>query len=177
MKSIILLTFMGIVFLTSCQSEPKFLSTEQIDKEKKAVVETIKNYNRSAERKNFAEMVETLAGEVRFFGTDSGEVINSFGEYKATMMQQWKEYDMLKYGELSDVYIEMDPNANVASMIYGVPLHVKKGTIEEDLYLKVARTLKKENNKWVIVSGLMSIPRTVVKAADHAPEAPVEEKK
>ncbi len=160
MKKLVLLLTTAYFLMVSCQSEPRYLSQEQIDKEKKAVIETIKAYNRAAERKNFTEMVETLAGEVKFFGTDSGEVISSFAEYKDKMTAQWKEYDIMKYGDLTDVYIEVDPNANLASIVFGIPLYVKKANFEATYFLRVARTLKKENNKWAIVSGISSIPRT-----------------
>jgi len=67
-----------IPVLIGCQSEPKALTVDEINKEKQAIVQVIENYNRASERKNFAELVNTLADSVTFFGTDEGEVITTF---------------------------------------------------------------------------------------------------
>lgn len=160
MRNFLLLIIAAVMLFPACQSEPKSLSKEQMEKEKVKVIDVIKAYNTASEKKNFGDMVETLAGEVTFFGTDSGEVIHSFDQFKETMLAQWKEYDMTRYGEISDMFIEIDPNANFASVIYGIPLYTKKGDVEENVYLRVARTLRKEKDKWVIVSGIVSIART-----------------
>ena len=153
------------IIIIYCQSEPKHLSPERIDKEKAMIMETIKLYHDASEKKDFGMMIESLAGEVVFFGTDSGEVITSFAHYKAKMLEQWKEYDITRYGEPYDVFIEMDPNAKFASIIFGVQLFVKKREYENTYQLRVARTLKKEKDKWVIVSGISSIPRTAAEAS------------
>jgi len=152
------------LLIISCQSEPKHLSPERIDKEKAMIMETIKLYHDASEDKNFGMMIESLASEVVFFGTDSGEVITSFADYKQKMLEQWQEYDVTRYGEPYDVFIEMDPNAKLASIIFGVQLFVKKREYENTYQLRVARTLKKEKEKWVIVSGISSIPRSAAEA-------------
>lgn len=168
MKKLLLSSFVLAFLLLSCQSEPEFLTPERLKIEQQNILETIKAYQEAAGKKNFGEMIPTLAGEVKFFGTDSGEVIESFTEYKKKMLEQWEEYEVMTYGEPYDVFIEMDPNANFASIIYGVQLYVKKAEYENSYQLRVARTLKKEKDKWVIVSGISSIPRT---AAPISPAA------
>lgn len=160
MKKLIPILSVLVLLIVSCQSEPRYLSPERVKVEKENILATIKDYHIASEKKDFGAMIPTLAGEVRFFGTDSGEVISSFSEYKQKMLQQWEEYDITKYGEPYDVFIEMDPNANFASIIYGVQLFVKKKEYENTYQLRAARTLKKEKDKWVIVSGIASIPRS-----------------
>ena len=160
MKKLIPILSVIVLLFISCQGESHYLSPERIKLEKANILAVIKDYHAASDRKDFSAMIPTLAGEVRFFGTDSGEVITSFTEYKQKMLQQWEEYDVTKYGEPYDVFIEMDPNANFASIIYGVQLYVKKKNSEATHQLRLARTLRREKDKWVIVSGISSIPRS-----------------
>ncbi|HOV92495.1 MAG TPA: nuclear transport factor 2 family protein [Candidatus Kapabacteria bacterium] len=165
MKQIILLAFICallIPVLIGCQSEPKALTVDEINKEKQAIVQVIENYNRASERKNFAELVNTLADSVTFFGTDEGEVITTFADFKKAIEDQWNEYDYTKYSPLTDVYIVMDKNATLASILFGVSFEASKGGVSENLFIRGARTLKKQDGKWVIVSGLLSVPRPKV---------------
>ncbi len=150
-----LTTFFILVFVLGCTPQKEELTMQDIDKEKQAIVQVMKEYNKAAEEKNFSDMIETLAGEVIFFGTDSSEVIKTFAEFKAKMEQQWKTFDKTKYGEMYDMDIQMDDNATFASIIYGTPLEITIGGETAKLFIRVARTLKKEKGKWVIVSGIV----------------------
>jgi ketosteroid isomerase-like protein len=155
----VLLPFLIFLLFYGCEPEPEFLTAEQIEKEKQAVVDVVKTYNKANENKNFSAMVETLADEVIFFGTDSAEVIKTFAEFKKAMMAQWERYDVMEYGQMTDVSIQLDPNATLASIIYGIPMHVEKNGKEADLFLRVSRTLEKQKGNWVIVSGIVGITR------------------
>jgi ketosteroid isomerase-like protein len=148
-------SFLILVFVISCTPEKEELSYEQIEQEKQAIIQVMKDYNKAAEEKNFAAMVETLAGEVIFFGTDSSEVIKTFAEFKSKMKEQWDTFDEMRYGELYDVSIQMDENASLASIIFGTPLDITIGDMTAKLFVRIARTLKKEKGKWVIVSGIV----------------------
>ncbi|MDQ1267014.1 MAG: SnoaL-like protein [Bacteroidota bacterium] len=156
-----LLPLFMVVILASCCPEPKLLSPEEVEKEKNAIIAVNKAYNVSSEEKNFSAMVETLAGEVIFFGTDSAEIIRTFADFKTKMLDQWKQYDKIKYGEMVDISIQMDKNATFASMIYGIPCTLTKGGTSSSYFLRVARMLKKENDKWVIVSGIVGLTSNV----------------
>ena len=151
----ILTTFFILVFVYSCTPQKEEMTLQDIENEKQAIVQVMKDYTKAAEEKNFANMIETLAGEVIFFGTDSAEVIKTFAEFKAKMEEQWKAFDKMKYGDMLDIDIQLDENATLASIIYGTPLEI---TIENEtakLFIRVARTLRKEKGKWVIVSGIV----------------------
>jgi len=159
MKRITLLAFICVLMNTGCQTEPKVLTTDEINREKQAIVQVIENYNRASEHKNFAELVNTLADSVTFYGTDEGEVIATFADFKTAIEQQWNEYDYTRYSPLSDVYIVMDKNATLASVLFGVTFEGRRSGITENLFIRGARTLRKQGDKWVIVSGLLSVPR------------------
>lgn len=144
------------VILASCGPEkPKALSDEQIKKEKDAVKNVIEKYNAAYSEKSLYKIVELLAKEPVFFGTDSAETINTMGDFQTEMTKQWSLYKEEKFGPMADVSIQMDDHASFASIIYGMPceqLHID-GTTSK-IYLRYARILKKEKDKWVIVSGI-----------------------
>ena len=157
---LILPAFLILILITSCCPEPKEITAEDLKREQEAVVNVNRAYNKASEEKNFSSMVETLAGEVIFFGTDSAEIIRTFSDFKKQMLKQWEYYEKMQYGELTDVSIQMDQNATFASIIFGVPVDLTRMGKMERHFLRVSRTLKKEKNKWVIVSGIVSIARS-----------------
>lgn len=158
-RFLLLFSLIVSLIIVSCCPEPKELTEDEVNMEKQAVINVVKAYNKAVEEKNFSKIVPTLAGEVIFFGTDSSEVIKTFADFKKQMMAQWNEYDNLIYGELADVSIQMDKNASFASIIFGLPVTITKGENTIELYLRVARTLKKEKEVWVIVSGIVGAAR------------------
>ncbi len=158
MKKILLLSLIFIIPLScSTEKEEKRLSYKQIEKEKEAIIQTMRNYNTAYENKNFAALTETLADEVLFFGTDSSEVIRTFADFKKKMLQQWELFDELNYGKMKDVSIKMDDKGTWASIIFGIPLEVTIDKKSTKLFLRVQRTMKKEQGKWVISSGVVGL--------------------
>lgn len=160
MRKLLYLVIIVVFILPSCQPEQKYLTVDEIKKEESDIVKVLYSYNKASEDKNFAELLKTLGDSVVFFGSDQGEVIKTFADYKEAIQRQWEEYEYTRYGEITDLFIAMDNRATLASVIYGVPLQAKlKNGIQEDVFLRVSRTLRKQNEKWVIVSGITSIPR------------------
>lgn len=145
--------------LFSCQTEPRALTADEVKKEEGEIIRVIEANNRASEEKNFAEYLKTLADSVTFFGTDKSEVIRTFADYKIAIQKQWEAYEYTKYSNITDVFITMDKNATVASIIYGVQLEAKRNGKIENVFLRVSRNLLKQNGKWVIASGITSIPR------------------
>ncbi|MBM2816856.1 MAG: SnoaL-like protein [Ignavibacteria bacterium] len=142
---------------SACCPEPKALTAEEISKEEAAAMKVCDDYNKASQQKNWAALVETLAGEVIFFGTDSAEIIKTFAEFKIKMLDQWKRYDKMVYGKMTDASVQMDKNATFASVIFGVPVTLTTPLSNKTYFLRVSRTLKKEKEKWVIVSGIVGV--------------------
>ncbi len=159
MKKLLTLFIIAIVAFSGCDNEKKYLTLDEIKQEENAIIKTLIANNKASEDENFAELLKTLADSVVFFGSDQGEVIKTFADYKDAIQKQWAEYDYTKYGEITDLFIAMDKNATLASVIYGIPFHAQAGALTEDLFLRVSKTLRKQNDKWVIVSGIISIQR------------------
>lgn len=156
MKYLLLSFFFMILF--SCSTEDR-ISIEEEVKEKEKVVEVLKAYNKAYEKKNFSEMVRYLANDLIFFGSDSGETVKSLTEFKIAIEKQWEDIDSMRYGDMVDVYILMDSRGKIASAIYGVPVQYWTNGKSVRLFLRVARTLKKEGGNWVIASGITGITR------------------
>lgn len=148
-----------ILLLIACSSTEEQLSTEEMVREKDAVITVLNSYNKAYEQKNFPAMVDYLANDLTFFGSDSAEVIKSLTEFKEAIQKQWTEMDTVLFGTMTDIFVMIDGKGKLASAIYGVPMFIwSKGNYLR-LFLRVSRTLKKEGGKWVIVSGITSITR------------------
>lgn len=160
MMKYLLFALMISMLAISCQPKKKLLTPEQIEQEKEAIVKVITDYNKASEEKDFGAVVSSLADEVIFFGTDSSEIIRTFADFKEAIQRQWQEYDKIKYGPINDVSIQMDNDATLASIIFGMSADVERSGSHNNYYLRVARTLKKKEGKWYIVSGIMGIART-----------------
>ena len=161
MKSslLILLTF---IFIVGCgiQDKPKELNEVQLNAEKEAVKSVIKEYNKAFENKNFTPILNLLAKDVKLFGSDSAEIINSITEFNEELKKEWALYDKIKYGDMVNVSIFFDNQATLASVIYGISCSFTRNDNTQTYFFRVARTLKKEDGKWVIVSGIVGIATT-----------------
>jgi ketosteroid isomerase-like protein len=155
MKRYLLFIILAAVVI-GCAPKKDDLTADQVQAEKDKMMQVIKDYNKAIENKNFSAVVETLASEVYFFGTDSTEVIKTFRDYKAKIKEQWEKFDKTQYGDPEDVYIEMDPQAQFANIIFGIPMDITVNGGTAHLYLRMSRNMKKEAGKWVISSGIIS---------------------
>lgn len=176
MKKLLLFFGLSFALLTACvQNRSDDLTVEQIAKEKTKVIDVIKAYNLAYQNEKFSEIIETLSEDVVFFGTDSVEVIRSLSEFKKLIQDQWNRVD-IKYGEMVDTWVLMDKQGSFASVVFGVPAIVKYVSGgEQKVFFRIARTLKKQDHKWVIASGIVGI--TQVMNDVPAPEAPKEDVK
>lgn len=153
----ILPVLLMVLLFASCGPSRDPLTVDELSKEKEAVKQVLKAYNKAFEDQNFAGILPTLSQDVIFFGTDSADVITSLNDFKRKITEQFKNVSNTKYGEMTDVSIQMDPYGYLASIIYGIPVNLTIGGKQEHMFLRVARTLKKEDNKWVIVSGIIGV--------------------
>lgn len=170
MKKLILLFGFSLALLVSCvQNRPDELTSEQIAKEKAKVLDVMKAYNKAFQNEKFSEIIETLSEDVVVFGTDSAEVIRSLSDFKKLIQTQWERYD-IKYGEMVDTWILMDSQGSLASMVFGIPGVVKMpdGTVQ-NVFFRISRTLKKQNGKWLIASGIIGITQVTPNTVAPAP--------
>lgn len=160
MRKILLLLLPIALFLYSCGPTCDELTPEDIAKEKDAVILVLKTYNKAFQEKNFAGVVPTLSENVKFFGTDSNEVITSLSQYKKVVTDQFASYDQMIYGDIVDAYIEVDKFGTFATVIYGLPATIYKAGKVEKLFFRISRTMKKESGNWHILTGIVGIANT-----------------
>lgn len=160
-KNLLALLSLMLLLAISCgPDKPQPLSPAELEVEKEKIVDVIKRYNTASANKAWSDMVELLSKDVTFYGTDSAEVLKNFQEFQKQIYQQWELYDTMVYGDLDDVHIEIDPQGQLASIIFGVPCDITKSDKTIHYYLRIARTLIKEEKKWVIKSGIVGITKT-----------------
>jgi ketosteroid isomerase-like protein len=168
MKKIVLMLFVSFFIFSGCgPSKNDELTTEQIVKEKERVKAIMEDYNRAFESESFSSIIETLSEDVVFFGSDSSEIIRSLSDFKNMIQKQWAEYD-IKYGKMVDTWIDMDSKGTLASIIYGIPAKVTMKGETLNYFFRVARTLKKQDNRWLITSGIVGITQDMPKETKRA---------
>jgi len=145
----------AILLFSACSPTREPLNTEEMSREKDAVVEVMKAYNKAFEEKNFAGILPTLSDDVIFFGTDSSEVIKNLSDFKKKITDQFTSVDKMQYGEMRDISVQMDPYGTYSSIIFGVGVNLIHQGKTEHMFLRAARNLRKEDGKWVIVSGII----------------------
>lgn len=158
MKKLILIACVSLLVLAGCMGNgTKPLTVEQTAKEKARVMEVIKQYNDASNKKSFSSIIETLDENVVFFGSDSTEIIHSLNDFKKMIQNQWNQLD-IQSGDMVDTWIQMDPTGTLASVIYGQPsvITLPDGR-KQRVFFRIARTLKKQDNQWLIVSGIVSM--------------------
>jgi len=167
MKKLLLLLLPIALLFYSCGPVCEELSQDDIAKEKEQVINVLKIYNKAFQEKNFAGVVPTLSENVKFFGTDSSEVITSLSQYKKVCTNQFASYDQMVYGDIVDLYIEMDKFGNFATVIYGLPATLFRVGKTEKLFFRVSRTLKKESGNWHILTGIVGLTSRTIPIAEH----------
>jgi len=163
MKSTVLFSLMLAFLFFGCEPKKEYLTQQQLDIEKDKIKNVIIAFNKASEDEDFGKMVEYLSDEVTFFGTDSSEVMKTFAEYKKAIDQQWQVYDKISYSDLKDVTIFIDQYGSLATIFYGANARVTKEGTTNDYYLRGARVLEKNEDKWLIKGGLTGIVRTYEK--------------
>ena len=172
MKKFILLACISIFILAGCMGNgTKPLTGTQLAKEKAKVMEVINQYNDASNKKSFSTIIQTLDENVVFFGSDSTEIIRSLNDFKKMIQSQWNQLD-IQSGSMVDTWIEMDPTGTLASVVFGQPsvITLPDGT-KQNAFFRIARTLKKKDNQWLIVSGIVSMTSsnpTSVKQSEEA---------
>lgn len=172
MKKLLLAFLPLCVMFYSCGPSVQELTPNELAKEKETVISVIKAYNKAFQEKNFAGVIPTLSEDVKFFGTDSAEVITSLSQFKQVATDQFNSYDQMLYGDMFDIHIEMDKYGTFASVIYGSPATIFRDGKTEKMFLRVARTLKKESDNWHIITGIVSRAATQVVTTEPASEQP-----
>ncbi len=169
MRKLLLLLVCSIALsITACgPNRNDELTSEQIAKEKERVLNVVKEYNKANQNKSFSSIIETLSNDVVFFGSDSSEVIRNLTDFQKMIKKQWELYN-ITYGDMVDVWIDIDSKGTIASVISGMPGEVHFQGQNQKYFFRVARNLKKQNNKWLISSGITGITQQMPVPAEPA---------
>ena len=154
MKKLILL-FIIAGFIFGCAEKADELSPQERTLQREAIVQVINNYVEAYQNKNFSKAVRSLSDTVVFYGTDIEEKITSLSQFKEEVQAEWDLVSKIEYGQMRDLLIYIDNDAELAQVYYALPARYHFKEIEEprSLYLRYARTLKKIEGNWLIVGG------------------------
>jgi ketosteroid isomerase-like protein len=137
---------------------PKQLSVDDLAKEKTAVEAVVSNFWKAYEAKDAEAMNKFLpqSSAIMFFGTDSAEVIKTSNDWKTQMKNDMQLFDAFKAGEPRNVATEVTGDGMLASTICEIPVEMKMGGKRAHSLTRMAFTMKKENDQWHIVQGMVA---------------------
>lgn len=181
MKKLILIACISLLALAGCMdSGLKPQTGEEAAKGMAEVMDVVKQYAASTDNTDINKIFDLLDPNVTMFGTDSSEIVKSVDSYKQQIKAQIQQVN-IKHGQIKDPWVMMDPYGTIASVIYGMPcvLEFHNGT-KQDVFLRVALTLQKKDEKWLIISCVTGMaksnPGGIVVKSDNIPDTKTEKK-
>ena len=146
--------------ITGCGGKDQKQETNRVDLDsaRHNVIVAINNFNLAYLKKDWEGIKKLLSGTVHIFGIDSSAIVNSVADYEKELNREWGQYDQLKIGSPNYLFIEMDKNAELASVIYQVIfVPVTKGKSIQKI-IRFSNAYKKENGEWKLVQMIMHDP-------------------
>jgi ketosteroid isomerase-like protein len=125
--------------------------------EQAAVKKVIADFQSAYMAKDWSRMEGLFSGDLKFFGTDSAEVIRSVADFRKQMTDDWQVIDSPKLEGTRNLSIILDRDHEVASAIYETPFSGKAGGEMMSGTMRFAQTFRKENGNWKLVHGLVSM--------------------
>lgn len=147
----------AVILLTSCATHRR--SSMDIDRDKAEIVASLVRFWQAYERKDLATMSEmlTTSSDFTFFGSDAAEVVRTRRDWEELMRNDWQLFETTKFGEPSNVAIQISDDGKLASAVYEVPdISLVEGKSIESLD-RFAITMRKESEIWRIVLGMTAV--------------------
>jgi len=150
-----LLVILGL--LSGCG--PRKMSSGEITTEKKAIESLVAEYWKSYETKNLSAVTKffTAAGDLKFFGTDSAEVINTIAQMETQKKDDMGLLQTVKFGGMRNVSTVVANDGELGSIVCEIPVDMTVGGEQGHSLFRFAGTLRKENGEWRIVHGVVAM--------------------
>jgi ketosteroid isomerase-like protein len=138
---------------------PRKKSPEEITTEKKAIASLVADYWKAYETKNISAVAKffTASGDLKFFGTDSAEVINTTAEMEAQKKDDMELLQTVKVGGMKNVSLVLANDGELGSIVCEIPVDMTVGGEQGHSLFRFAGTMRKENGEWRIVHGLVAL--------------------
>jgi ketosteroid isomerase-like protein len=129
------------------------------DRDKAEVVATVVRFWQAYERKDLATLSNmlTTADDFTFFGSDAAEVVKTRREWEDLMRNDWQFFETIRFGEPSNIAIQISADKQLASIMYEVTDISLVGGKNVESLDRFAMTMRKENGAWRIVHGMTAV--------------------
>lgn len=144
-----------IVALFSCCG-PQRMTPEEIAKEKKAVEEVAINYGKLVQAKDTEGILNLFSksSELLILGTDSAEVFKNLDGCKSHLEVDWELLELVSYGELRNLSIQISPDGKLASALFETPWDLRIAEQMIHALVRFSMTMTKESNEWHIIQSM-----------------------
>jgi len=146
-------------FLIILGCDPKQITLEQANQERKAVESQINKFLDSYAAKDLAAIRDLVSssGEVLIFGTDSAEVNRSVSDFEKQMKNDWQLIASAKHGQSRNLSIQIANSGDFASSVFEVPFDLVFLGQSTHALFRFSFSFIKENNRWLIVQGMVEV--------------------
>lgn len=136
--------------------------------EQDAIKKVISDFESAYIAEDWSRIQPLLAGDFRFFGTDSAEVINSVADFRKQMENDWSLVDSVRIGQMRNFSMIMDASREIASVTYEVPYMANMGGQPMRATMRFAQTFRKEGGGWKMARGLVAMATVGQSSAEMA---------
>lgn len=148
----------SILLVISCDSNR--LSRDQINAEKDIIRARIESFLISYQNKDLDKILSILSSSKNFFffGSDLAEINKSKSDFQIQMVQDWKLFDSITFGDIRNADIVVSKSGDFANAIFEVPMKVVISKIPSSFAMRLDLCFLNEDGIWKIKQGLVSIP-------------------
>lgn len=158
MKILLSILLLFALLFSACKNE-KF-TAEQLKSEKEKLKTRIESFLVSYSEKDLNKVLAMLSNsnEFHFSGSDISEINISKSEFQNQLMNDWKLFDSIRLGELSNYSFRISSCGDLAVAVFDTPATVFIKGIQSKFFLRMSLTFINENGLWQISQGLSTMP-------------------
>lgn len=155
-----ILIYLLILVLLTIGCDSKRMSQDQVNAEKDVLRARIESFLISYQSKDLNTILSMLSSSKNFFffGSDLAEINRSKSDFQNQLVQDWKLFDSIAFGDLRNVDLVISRSGEFANTIFEVPMKVVISKIPFSFTMRFALCFNKEDGVWKIQQGLVYVP-------------------
>ncbi len=136
------------------------LTQDQINTEKNVIIARIESFIVSYQKKDLSTILSMLSSsnDFLFFGSDLAEIVKSKADFQNQLIQDWKLFESIQFGDLRNVDILISNSGDFANSIFEVPMKAVISETPSSITIRMDLCFLKEDRVWKIRQALVSIP-------------------
>jgi hypothetical protein len=150
--------FVLIQILIGCNSNR--LNQDQLNTEKDVIRARIESFLIAYKAEDLNTMLPMLSSSKNFlfFGSDLAEINRSKSDFQNQLVQDWKLFDSIEFGELRNVDIAISKSGDFANTLFEVPMKVMINKVPSSFTMRFDLSFVEEDGVWKIKQGLVYVP-------------------